>query len=148
MHFVKHTLLRSRLLCYSCINGVAFLQHLRRRSGSGSGSTNVGPILLGKTQLLLLHQQWEVHALKLGLRAATRLRTAAEPGPRQGRQHRALQCRQKSSLQRACLFGLPLLTEMRQPALSSRQHMQSFNQRLLVSRAKARLLVSRMTVPP
>ncbi len=55
---------------------------------------------------------------------------------------------QRSSLQAACLLRLPLLTEMRQAALSSRQHMQSCHCRLLLSRAKARLLMTRVSVPP
>ena len=67
---------------------------------------NSGPMLQRKTQL---QQQWEVRALKLGLRAGTRLLMMATTGPRQGRQHQILQSSQRSSLQAACLLRLPLL---------------------------------------
>ena len=128
------------------MSGILFLQHSKRGSGRGSGSSKSGTVLQRKTQLLVL--LLNLQTLKLGFRVRARLLMVAATGPIQGRQPQALQCSQRSSLQAACLARLPMLTRTRQPALSSRQHMQRCLRRLLLSRADARLPITGMTGPP
>ncbi len=111
-----------------------------------TGPGGAGPCLKGKMQLQV-EQQQVVRALNLDQRTATRLFQMAASGARQSRQHQSLQTSQRSSLQATCLLRHPLLTGMRQPAFSSRQHTLSCPQRLMLSRAKSRLLSSRIRVP-
>ena len=111
------------------INDIAFPQHWKRGSGRRSGSANV------RTSSAKVEDSCccccccctgRLRALTPGLRAATRLLTVAatRTKAKQAAPSPAVQP-EKQPAKPDASSRLPLLTGMRKPALSSRQHMQS-----------------------